>query len=72
MSYECSIHDFHTDSYDEFVKHIESTTHETHRITMCPLCGKVGEFVFDPSKKSPAGKYVARCPNCGDKVVMSP
>ncbi|MGB9003572.1 MAG: hypothetical protein WCC52_07195 [Nitrosotalea sp.] len=57
----CGIHEYSTESDEEWQRHMESEIH-THNTTECDQCGKQGQYSY--TGKLIGNKVPALCPDC--------
>ena len=64
--FECGIHDFKTESFDEYNQHLENEVHTTTGTTPCNYCGKPAKL--DYTGKRSYDQFPAICDDCKDKI----
>lgn len=69
VPYECSIHDFSTESITEFKQHLNDVDHTVSGSTKCSDCGCACENDSEEKVRAGPGAASAKCAECQEKDV---
>lgn len=62
--FDCSVHDFVTESLEEFRTHLTTVDHTVSGNTKCSICGGKCDNDDTESIKAHPGQAVAKCEKC--------